>query len=145
MRPNIDEYFMNVADVVATRSTCLRHNVGAVVAKNKNIISTGYNGAVRGLPHCIDTVCIRDQKNIVSGTRTEICKGVHAEQNAIIQAAIHGVSIIDATLYCTHQPCVVCAKMIINANIVRVVFRESYPDNMAMELFNDSDVEVMQK
>jgi dCMP deaminase len=128
MRLTIDEYFMNIAEVVATRSTCLRNNVGAVIARDKRIISTGYNGAPRNLEHCLDIGCIRDQA---------------AEQNAIIQAALHGVSTKDATIYCTHQPCILCAKMIINAHIVRVVFRDAYPDTMAIEFFAEAGVEVV--
>ncbi len=144
MRPTIDEYFMNIAEVVATRSTCLRNNVGAVIVRDKRIISTGYNGAPRNLEHCLDIGCIRDRENIESGTMHEICRAVHAEQNAIIQAALHAVSTKDATIYCTHQPCILCAKMIINANIVRVVFRDAYPDNMAIEFFTAAGVEVVQ-
>ena len=141
-RPTIDEYFMNITSIVATRSTCLRRQIGAVLVKDKHIISTGYNGAPRGLPHCLEVGCIRDQKNIESGTHQEICRSIHGEQNAIIQAALHGVSTKGATLYCTHQPCVLCAKMLINAQIVRVVFRDAYPDNMAIEFFAEAGVEV---
>ena len=143
MRPALDEYFMNIAEVVATRSTCLRNQVGAVIVRDKRIISTGYNGAPRNLEHCLDIGCIRDQENIDSGTRHEICRAVHAEQNAIIQAALHGVSTRGATIYCTHQPCVLCAKMIINAHIIRVVFKHAYPDDMALEFFSEAGVEVV--
>ena len=142
-RPTLDEYFMNIAKVVATRSTCLRNNVGAVIVRDKRIISTGYNGAPRNLEHCLDIGCIRDQENIESGTMHEVCRAVHAEQNAIIQAALHGVSTKGATIYCTHQPCVLCAKMIINANIVRVVFTREYPDSRALEFFEEAGVEVV--
>ncbi|WP_290902673.1 dCMP deaminase family protein, partial [Ferroglobus sp.] len=120
MRPSLDEYFMEIAKVVAKRSTCLRQNVGAVIVKDKRILSTGYNGAPMGLPHCLDIGCLREELNVPSGERHELCRAVHAEQNAIIQAAVHGVSIKGATLYTTHQPCIMCAKMIINAGIVRV-------------------------
>ena len=133
---------MNIAEVVATRSTCLRNNVGAVIVRDKRIISTGYNGAPRNLEHCLDIGCIRDQENIESGTMHEVCRAVHAEQNAIIQAALHAVSTRGATIYCTHQPCVLCAKMIINANIVRVVFTHAYPDSRALEFFAEAGVEV---
>jgi len=127
-RPSLDEYFMEIADVVGKRSTCLRHKVGAVLVKNKRIIATGYNGAPRGLPHCLEVGCLRDELQIKSGTRHEICRAVHAEQNAIIQAAIHGISTEDATLYCTHFPCVLCAKMLVNAGVREIVFKEDYPD-----------------
>ena len=142
-RPTLDEYFMNIAKVVATRSTCLRNYVGAVIVRDKRIVSTGYNGAPRNLAHCLDIGCIRDQENIESGTMHEVCRAVHAEQNAIIQAALHGVSTKGATIYCTHQPCVLCAKMIINANIVRVVFTQAYPDSRALEFFEEAGVEVV--
>ena len=142
-RPTIDEYFMNIAKVVATRSTCLRHHVGAVIVRDKRIISTGYNGSPKGLKHCLDIGCIRDQENIESGTKVEICRAIHAEQNAIIQAALHGTSTEGATLYCTHQPCIICAKMIINAGIIKVIYGEDYPDEAAIELFNEANIEVI--
>ena len=142
-RPTIDEYFMNIAKVVATRSTCLRHHVGAVIVRDKRIISTGYNGSPKGLKHCLDIGCIRDQENIESGTKVEICRAIHAEQNAIIQAALHGTSTEGATLYCTHQPCIICAKMIINAGIIKVIYGEDYPDKAAIELFNEANIEVI--
>lgn len=141
-RPGIHTYFMNIAKVVATRSTCLRHHVGAVIIKNNHIITTGFNGAPSGLPHCLDVGCIRDKENIPSGTRTERCKSVHAEINAIIQAALHGVSTKDATLYCTHQPCSSCAKAIINAGIVAVVYEIDYPDDVTIELFNSANIKL---
>ena len=143
MRPTIDEYFYEIAKVVATRSTCLRHHVGAVIVKDKYIISTGYNGAPSGLPHCADVGCIRDVQDIASGTHAQVCAAVHAEQNAIIQAALHGVSTTGATLYCTLQPCVICSKMIINAGIVKVVYDESYPDDAGIRLLVDSGVTVI--
>ena len=142
-RPTLDEYFMEIAQVVAKRSTCLRNQVGAVIVLDKRILSTGYNGAPRNLQHCLDIGCIREQQNIASGTRHELCRAVHAEQNAIIQSALHGVSIENATLYCTHQPCILCAKMIINSHIKRVVFANHYPDENAMNFFNSADVEVV--
>ncbi|BDC36626.1 MAG: cytidine deaminase [Candidatus Methanoliparum thermophilum] len=141
-RPNIDEYFMNIAKIVATRSTCLRNHVGAVIVKDKRILTTGYNGAPSGLPHCLDIGCLRNSNNIPSGKNQEICRGVHAEQNAIIQAALHGISIKDATLYCTHLPCSLCAKMLINAHIKRVVYSISYPDEMSLEYFNKAGISV---
>ena len=141
-RPTVDEYFMEIAEVVAKRSTCLRNHVGAVIVRDKRILSTGYNGAPRNLEHCLDIGCMREQQNIASGTRHEICRAVHAEQNAIIQSALHGVSIEDATLYCTHQPCILCAKMIINSKIKRVVFANNYPDTEALRFFESAGVEV---
>jgi len=142
-RPDVDSYFMEIAHVVAKRSTCLRNIVGSVIVKDKRIISTGYNGAPRNLAHCHDIGCIRIKQNIASGTRHETCRAVHAEQNAIIQAALHGVSTDGATLYCTHQPCILCAKMIINANVKRVVYSISYPDNTALEFFEEAGIEVV--
>ncbi|MFQ6056175.1 MAG: cytidine/deoxycytidylate deaminase family protein [Methanosarcinales archaeon] len=141
-RLSVDEYFMEIAKVVAKRSTCLRKQVGAVIVRDKRILSTGYNGAPRNLAHCLDIGCVRDQQNIASGTMHELCRGVHAEMNAIIQSAIHGVSIKSATLYCTHQPCVLCAKIIINADIKKVVFGENYPDKAAIKFFKDAGVVV---
>ncbi len=119
---------MEIARVVATRSSCLRRQVGAVVVKNRQILATGYNGVPRGLRHCDERGCLRDQLGIPSGERHELCRGLHAEQNAIIQAAYHGVAISGAEIYCTHQPCVVCAKMLVNADIVAVYFSGAYPD-----------------
>ena len=141
-RPTIDDYFLNIAEVVATRSTCLRRKIGAVLVKDKRIISTGYNGAPSGAAHCLDIGCIRDRKKIESGTMHEMCRAVHAEQNAVIQAALHGVSTRGATLYCTHQPCVICAKILINAGIVRVVFSRPYPDKNALKYFEEAGVVV---
>ncbi len=139
-RPSLDEYFMNIAEVVATRATCLRNCVGAVIVRDKRIISTGYNGAPRNLEHCLDIGCIRDQENIESGTMHEVCRAVHAEQNAIIQAALHGVSTKDSVMYVTHQPCIICAKMIINAGIRRVVYGKEYPDVAGLELFGEAGI-----
>lgn len=144
MRPTIDEYFMEIALVVAKRSTCLRNQVGAVIVKDKRILSTGYNGAPRNLEHCLDIGCVRQQNNIASGTRHELCRAVHAEQNAIIQAALHGVSIEDATVYCTHQPCILCAKMLINSRVEKVVFGTVYPDKEALAFFDKAGVKIEQ-
>ncbi|MDD3041352.1 MAG: cytidine/deoxycytidylate deaminase family protein [Methanosarcinaceae archaeon] len=141
-RPSLDEYFLEIAFVVGKRATCLRNNVGAVIVRDKRIISTGYNGAPRGMDHCLEIGCMREQENIPSGTRHEKCRAVHAEQNAIIQAALHGVSTDGATLYCTHQPCILCAKMIINASIERVVYATPYPDTDSLDFFRDASVEV---
>ena len=141
-RPSIDEYFLEIAFVVGKRATCLRKNVGAVIVRDKRILATGYNGAPSGMDHCLEIGCIRDLEKIPSGTRQEKCRAVHAEQNAIIQAAIHGVSIAGATIYCTHQPCILCAKMLINSNIKRVVYATYYPDNDSLEFFSDAGVKV---
>jgi len=139
-RPEMDEYFMEIAEVVAKRSTCLRNQVGALFVRNKRILTTGYNGAPSGLPHCEEVGCARE--GVASGTRHELCRAVHAEQNAIIQAALHGISIEGATLYCTHQPCILCAKMMINARIKKVVYRQSYPDETALQFLDQAGIEV---
>jgi dCMP deaminase len=139
-RPSMDQYFMEIASVIAKRSTCLRNQVGAVFVKNKRILTTGYNGAPAGLPHCDEVGCARE--GVASGTRHELCRAVHAEQNAIIQAALHGVSIEGSTLYCTHQPCILCAKMMINARIRAVVYKESYPDATALDFLDQAGLEV---
>ena len=131
---------MEIAKVVKKRSTCLRRQVGAVLVKDKRIIATGYNGAPSGLEHCLEVGCLRSKLNIPSGERHELCRGLHAEQNCIIQAALHGVSTKGATLYCTHFPCSICAKMIINAQIKEIVFLEYYPDEMSLELFKKANI-----
>jgi dCMP deaminase len=137
-RPELDDYFMEIAEVVASRSTCLRRRAGAVLVKDKRILSTGYNGVPKGLPHCEDTGCPR--ADYPSGTHHELCRAVHSEQNAIIQAALHGISIEGATLYCTHQPCTLCTKMLINAGIKRVVYREDYPDDCSIKFFEQAGI-----
>ncbi len=142
-RPTQDEYFMEIANVVAKRSTCLRIHVGAVIVKNGRILSTGYNGAPHGFEHCLDIGCIREKEHIAHGTRHELCRAVHAEQNAIIQAALHGVSIEDATVYCTHQPCILCTKMIINGRMKRVVFQNGYPDEMSIQFLEQAGIEIV--
>jgi len=144
-RPNIDEYFLKVASVVAERSTCHRHHVGAVAVRDKHILSTGYNGAAAGLKDCLELGCLRDELNIPSGTRHEICRGIHAEQNVIIQAALHGVSLEGSTIYCTHTPCVLCAKMLVNARIKRFVTFGSYDDSSFEELFREAGIEFAAK
>jgi len=141
-RPNWDEYFMRMAHLVSSRSTCLRRKVGAVLVKDRRILATGYNGAPQGLPHCDETGCLREKLKVPSGVRHEICRGLHAEQNVIIQAALHGVSIKGSTLYITCAPCSICAKMIINAGIKRVIYEDSYPDEMAEEFLKKAKVEV---
>ena len=141
-RPDIDEYFLKIASVVAERSTCRRHHVGAVAVRDKHILSTGYNGAPAGLKDCLELGCLRDEMNIPSGERHEICRGIHAEQNAIIQASLHGVSLERATIYATHTPCVLCAKMLVNAGIKRFVSFGKYNDNTFTDLFREAGVEV---
>lgn len=139
-RPSWDEYFIEITRLVAKRSTCLRRRVGAVVVKDKNILATGYNGAPSGVRHCLDTGCLRDKLNVPSGERHELCRGLHAEQNAIIQAAKHGTNIDGATLYCTTMPCIICSKMIINAGICRIIYEEGYSDELAAEMTRESGV-----
>jgi dCMP deaminase len=142
-RPSWDDYFMDIVKLVARRSTCLRRSVGAILVKDKRILATGYNGAPSGLKHCLEVGCLREQLNIRSGERHELCRGLHAEQNAIIQSALHGVSLKGATLYCTNQPCSICAKMIINAGIVRVLYRDGYRDSMAEDMLKEAGVETV--
>lgn len=141
-RPGWDEYFLQLARVVSKRSTCLRRQVGAVIVKDKRILATGYNGAPSGLPHCEDIGCLRERMGIASGERQELCRGLHAEQNAIIQASFYGFSVRGSTLYSTTAPCVTCAKMIINAGIERVVFVGDYPDEMSRELLKEAGVNL---
>ena len=139
-RPSWDEYFKQLTEVVASRSTCLRRSVGALIVRDKRILATGYNGAPSGLPHCLDVGCLRDELGVPSGERQELCRGLHAEQNAIIQASLHGVSIRGGTIYVTLAPCVTCAKMIINAGIERVVYRDTYADTLAMRMLAEAGV-----
>lgn len=143
-RPSIDEYFMEIATVVAKRSTCLRHKNGAVLVRDKHILSTGYNGAPRGLPHCEEVGCLRQKNNIPSGERHELCRGAHAEANAIIQAALHGISTENSIMYTTHQPCVMCTKLIINAKIKEVIYKFPYPDKLGLELLKGAEVKLRQ-
>ena len=139
-RPDIDEYFLKIASVVAERSTCRRHHVGAVAVGNKHILATGYNGAAAGLKDCLELGCLRDELSIVSGTRQEICRGIHAEQNVIIQASLHGISLEGATIYCTHTPCILCAKMLVNAKIRRFVTFGCYNDNSFTDMFREAGI-----
>jgi dCMP deaminase len=145
IRPGKDEYFLKVASVVAEQSTCLRHHMGAVAVKNKHILATGYNGAPSGAKDCLELGCLRDEQHIESGTRQEICRAIHAEQNVIIQAGLHGVSLEGSTVYCTHTPCVLCAKMLINARIARFVSFGKYNDDTFLELFREAGIEVDMK
>ncbi|WP_341875808.1 cytidine/deoxycytidylate deaminase family protein [Defluviitalea saccharophila] len=142
MRPSWDEYFMGIVDLVKDRSTCLRRQVGALIVKDKRILSTGYNGAPTGCSHCAEVGCLREKLQIPSGQRHELCRALHAEQNAIVQAAMHGVSVAGGTLYVTHQPCVMCAKMAINAGIKRIVFKGAYPDELSIELLKEAGIEM---
>lgn len=141
-RPTWDEYFLGIADLVSKRSTCLRRRVGAVLVKDKRILATGYNGAPSRITHCSVTGCLREKLKIPSGERHELCRGLHGEQNAFLQAALHGTSLKDASLYCTTQPCIICAKMIINAGIKEVVIKSGYPDKMAREFLREAKVKV---
>ena len=139
-RPDNDTYFMEMADLVAKRSTCVRRRVGAVIVKDKRVLTTGYNGSPRGTKHCEELGCIREKMNIPSGTRHELCRGVHAEQNAVIQAAYFGISIKDSTVYTTTFPCSMCAKILINAGVQEIVYSESYVDDLSKKLFDETNV-----
>lgn len=141
-RPDIDEYFLKVAAVVAERSTCHRHHIGAVAVKDKHILATGYNGAPSGFKDCLELGCLRDELGIPSGERQEICRAIHAEQNVIIQAALHGVSLEGSTIYATHTPCVLCAKMLTNAKIKRFVSFGKYSDDTFIQLFKEAGIEL---
>ncbi len=141
-RPDTDNYFLKIASVVAERSTCRRHHVGAVAVRNKHILATGYNGAPSGLKDCLELGCLRDELNIPSGERHEICRGIHAEQNVIIQASLHGLSLEESTIYATHTPCVLCAKMLVNAKIKRYVSFGKYNDNAFIDLFRQAGIEL---
>ena len=143
-RPSWDEYFISIAEMVSTRSTCLRRKVGAVFVKDRRIISTGYNGPPSGLKHCEEVGCLREKLGVPSGERHELCRGLHAEQNAIIQAALHGVSTKGAILYCTHCPCSLCTKMLINAGINRVIYKEGYPDWLAKKIAKEAGLPMVQ-
>ncbi len=142
-RPNWQKYFIEMAYLVSQRATCTRRKVGAVLVKNNQIISTGYNGAPKRVAHCSITGCLRKQLNVPSGQNHELCRGIHAEQNAIIQAAVNGTQINGSVLYCTTQPCIICTKMIINAEITKVFVAETYPDNMSLDMFDEAGVEVI--
>jgi len=142
-RPSWETYFMDIAILVAKRSTCLRRSVGAVIVKDRQVLSTGYNGAPSGIRHCSETGCMREKLAVPSGERHELCRGIHAEQNAIIQAAFHGVTIKDAWLFCTNQPCSICAKMIINAGLKKIYYHSGYADDMSIEMFEEAEVEII--
>ena len=142
-RPSWPEYFMTIAEMVAKRSTCLRRHVGAILVKDKRILATGYNGAPAGLKHCEEVGCIRQNASIPSGERHELCRGLHAEQNAIIQAAYHGISIAGSTLYCTNKPCVICSKMLINAGIAKIFYEKGYDDPLADQMITEAGIEIV--
>jgi len=134
------EYFMRIAYLVSERCTCLRRKVGAIAVKEKRILATGYNGAPAGTAHCLDIGCLRDQLGIPSGQRHELCRGLHAEQNVIIQAAVHGVSISGADIYCTTQPCIICTKMLINCGIKTIFYSQGYPDDLSRDMLEEAGV-----
>jgi dCMP deaminase len=141
-RPTLDEYFMKMAYLARERSTCLRRKVGAIMVKDARVLSTGYNGAPKGLPHCAEVGCLREKRDVPSGQRHELCRGVHAEQNAVIQASVFGVSIRGGTLYVTNHPCSVCAKILLNADVAEIVYAEGYADELAQELLNESNIKI---
>ena len=141
-RPSWHEYFLQLARQAATRSTCLRRQVGAVLVRDKRLLSTGYNGSPRGTAHCLDVGCLREQMGIPSGERQELCRAIHAEQTAIIQAAVHGVAIEGATLYATLQPCILCAKMLINCGVREIYYLEGYPDELSLQMFEEAGVSL---
>lgn len=141
-RPNWTEYYMEIASVVKKRSTCIRRQVGAVIVLNNNILATGYNGTPKKIRHCSEVGCMRKELSIPSGERHELCRGLHAEQNAIIQAAHHGVSIDGATIYVTHKPCIVCAKMIINSGISKIIYKGDYPDPLTDNMLKETNIEI---
>jgi dCMP deaminase len=143
LRPDWDSYFLELTDVVKKRSTCLRRQVGAIIVKDNHILSTGYNGVPTKITHCSEVGCLREKLKVPSGERHELCRGLHAEQNAIIQAALHGVSIKDATIYTNTKPCSICTKMIINAGIKRIVYQIDYSDKLADELLAETDIELV--
>jgi dCMP deaminase len=144
-RPSWDDYFMQICRVVASRSTCLRRQVGAVLVSDRRILATGYNGAPKGMAHCAELGgCYREKLGVPSGERQELCRALHAEQNAIIQAAVHGVKLDNVTAYCTAQPCVTCAKMLINANVRRIVYEVPYPDELSLQMLDEAGVELSQ-
>lgn len=138
-----EQYFMNIAFMVSERSTCLRRKVGAVAVKDKHILSTGYNGVPQGIEHCFTRGCLRAQMNIPSGQRHEICRGLHAEQNVIIQAAMHGTTLLGADIFCTTQPCLICTKMLINCGIKTIYHAEKYPDELALEMLKEAGVKLV--
>jgi len=142
-RPDWNQYFMEMAELAAKRASCLRRKVGAVLVKNKKVLATGYNGAPKDITHCEVTGCLREKLEVPSGERHEICRGVHAEQNLVAQAACHGVKTEGSTVYCTHQPCIICTKILINAGVEKIYFKNSYSDQFAEKLLKESNVEFL--
>ena len=142
-RPSWDEYFMTIAKLVSSRSTCLRRKVGAVIVKEKRILATGYNGAPTGLAHCLDIGCLREKLKVPSGERQELCRGLHAEQNAILQAASSRIPLKGSSIYVTCQPCITCAKMLANSGIRKIFIREGYPDKFAREILEEAKIELI--
>jgi dCMP deaminase len=142
-RPSWEKYFMDITSLVAKRSTCTRRAVGAIIVKDRRVLATGYNGAPSQVRHCAEVGCLREQLDVPSGERHELCRGIHAEQNAIIQAAYHGASIKGGTLYCTNLPCSICAKMIINAGIRRIIYQNGYADSISQEMLAEAQVELI--
>ncbi len=143
-RMSWEEYFMGITNLVAERSTCIRRKVGAVAVKNKRILATGYNGVPSGIEHCAVVGCLREQLNIPSGERHEICRGLHAEQNVIIQAAVHGISLQNAEIYCTTRPCLICTKMLINCQIKKIYYVEAYADALSLQMLDEAGIECIQ-
>jgi dCMP deaminase len=141
-RPSWDEYFIDIADLISTRSTCLRRKVGAIIVKERRVLATGYNGTPSHIKHCDEVGCLREKLKIPSGERHELCRGLHAEQNVLLQAALYGISVKDSVLYCTNQPCVICAKMLINAGIKQIVVADGYPDQMAKDFLKEAGIRV---
>jgi dCMP deaminase len=142
-RPSWERYFMSIAQQVALRSTCLRRQVGCIIVQEKRIVSTGYNGAPSGLPHCADVGCVRENQGVASGERHELCRGLHAEMNSIIQAAMHGTAVRGGIVFCTHKPCILCTKMLINAGVGRVYYAEGYEDTMTDEMAREAEMELI--
>lgn len=143
-RPGWEAYFLQIARLASTRSTCLRRQVGAVLVREKKILATGYNGVPSGIKHCLETGCLREKEGIPSGERHELCRGLHAEQNAILQAAYHGVSVRGSVLFCTNFPCIICSKMLINGGIEAICYRDGYPDTLSEEMLGEAGLEVRQ-
>jgi len=139
-RPSWHDYFFSITELVAQRATCVRRRVGAILVRDKRIIATGYNGAPSGISHCLDVGCLREQQGIPSGERHELCRGLHAEQNAIIQAALYGVSVAGATLYCTNMPCSICSKMLINAQVKKIFYKEGYADSLSELMMSEAGI-----
>lgn len=141
-RPSWDKYFIDIAHLISTRSTCLRRKVGAIIVKERRILATGYNGTPSKIKHCDEVGCLREKLGIPSGERHELCRGLHAEQNVLLQASLYGISVKDSILYCTNQPCVICAKMLINAGIKEIVITDGYPDKIAAEFLKEAGIRV---